>query len=156
MFILQVMSTTVEDSIGVKKSTHRGTTSLNGCTRCNSCKISSRQYIYGTLQGIIGFTNIQVQVLVDDGCYSQDSSMYWKFAYIKEQCQLKSNIPTIPGGVPYGDRKINVFQTLAYCVTYLMLQGRIINLNNFKLILLLIPLRSPEFILKTQEIKKGS
>ena len=37
----------------------------------------------GTLQGIIGFTNIQVQFLVDDGYDSQELVLYWEFTYIK-------------------------------------------------------------------------
>ena len=37
----------------------------------------------GTLQGIFGFTNIQVRVLVDDGYDSQGSIMYRKFTDIK-------------------------------------------------------------------------
>ena len=37
----------------------------------------------GTLQGIRGFTNAQVQVLVNNGYYSQESVLYWKFIDIK-------------------------------------------------------------------------
>ena len=37
----------------------------------------------GTLQGILGFTSTQVQVLVGDGYDSQESIIYWKFKYIK-------------------------------------------------------------------------
>ena len=86
----------------------------------------------GTLQGIICFTSTQVRVLVDYGYYIQESVLYWKFIDIKEWCQLKSKIPAISGGVFYGDRKIKCLQALAWCVTYLMLQGKIIDINNFR------------------------
>ena len=33
----------------------------------------------GILQGILGFTSTQVQVLVDDGYESQESVLYWEF-----------------------------------------------------------------------------
>ena len=60
----------------------------------------------GTLQGILGFTIIQVRVLVDDGYYSQESVLCRKFTDIKEWRQLKSKIPASRGGVSYGDRYI--------------------------------------------------
>ena len=60
----------------------------------------------GTLQGILGFTNTQVQVLVDDGYDRQESVLYCKFTDIKEWCQLKSKIPASHNGVYYGGRKI--------------------------------------------------
>ena len=37
-----------------------------------------------TLQGILGFTSIQVRVLVEDGYDSQYSVLYWKFKDNKE------------------------------------------------------------------------
>ena len=86
----------------------------------------------GTIQGIIGFTNTQVRVLVDNGYDSQQLVLYWEFINIKEWCQLKSNIPASRGGIFYGDRKINCLQALAWCVTYLTLRGKVININNFK------------------------
>ena len=60
----------------------------------------------GSLQVIIGFTIIQVRVLVDDGYYSQESVLCRKFTDIKEWRQLKSKIPASRGGVSYGDRYI--------------------------------------------------
>ena len=41
-------------------------------------------------------------------------------------------------------------------VTYLTLQGGIIYINNLKMIFLLMPLRSPVLILKTQEMENES
>ena len=81
----------------------------------------------GTLQGIIGFTSTQVWVLVDDGYDSQESVLCGKFKDIKEWCQLKSKIPTIRGGVSYGDRKIKCIQALAWWVKDLTLQGNILS-----------------------------
>ena len=86
----------------------------------------------GTLQGIIGFTSTQVRVLVDNGYDSQESVLYLKFTDIKEWCQLKTKITESRGGISYGDRKIKSLQSLACWVTYLTLQGKIIDLNNFK------------------------
>ena len=87
----------------------------------------------GRLQGILGFTITQVQVLVDDGYDSQELVLYWKLADIKDWCQLKSKIPKSYGEVYYGNKKIKGLQALAWCVTYLMLWGKIIDLNNFKI-----------------------
>ena len=85
-----------------------------------------------TLQGILGFTSTQVWVLVDNGYDSQESVIYWKFTDIKDWCQLKAKIPASRSGVYYGDRKIKWLQALDWCVTYLTLWGKIVNLNNFK------------------------
>ena len=62
----------------------------------------------------------------------QESVLYWKFAYIKEWCQLKCNIPAICSWVYYGDRNIKCLQVLAWWVIDLILRGKITNLNNFK------------------------
>ena len=86
----------------------------------------------GTLQGILGFANIQVRVLVDVGCDSQQLVMYWKFTDIKQWRQLKSETPASRGGIYYGDMKIKCFQALAWWVTDLTLQGKIIDLDYFK------------------------
>ena len=43
----------------------------------------------------------------------------------------KSQIRAICSGVYYGDSKINCLQALTLWVTYLMLRGKIIDLNNF-------------------------
>ena len=85
-----------------------------------------------TLQGILGFTSSQVRVLVNNEYDNHESVLYWKFAYIKEWGQIKSNIPEIFGGVSYGDRKIQFLLAMDWWVTYLMLRGKIINLNNLK------------------------
>ena len=77
-------------------------------------------------------STVVVRVLVDDGYDSQESVLYRKFTDIKEWCQLKANIPASRGGVYYGDRKIKLPQSLAWWVTYLTLQGKIIDLHNFK------------------------
>ena len=58
----------------------------------------------GTLQDILGFAINQVRVLVDNGYYSQESVLCWKFTDIKEWRQLKSKTPASRGGVYYGDR----------------------------------------------------
>ena len=60
----------------------------------------------GTLEVILGFTNIQVWVLVNEGYASQESVLYWKFIDIKYWCQLKSKIYAILSGISYGDKKI--------------------------------------------------
>ena len=85
-----------------------------------------------TLQVIIGLTSTQVQVLVENGYDSQEFVLYWKFTSIKEWCQLKAKIPVRCGGVSYGDRKIKCLQSLALWVTDFTLQGKSIDLNNFK------------------------
>ena len=71
--------------------------------------------------------------MLDDGHYSQESVLYWKSKFIKEWCKLKSNIPEIRGGISYGDRNIKCLKVLAWWVTDLMLRGKIIDLNNFKI-----------------------
>ena len=86
----------------------------------------------GTFQVILGFTSIQVWVLVDDGYDRQESVLYWKITDIKEWCHLKSNIPASCGGVSYWDRKIKWFQVLSWWVTDLTLRDEIIDINNFK------------------------
>ena len=86
----------------------------------------------GKLQGILSFTIIQVWVFVDNGYDSQEWVLYWEFTDIKEWCQLKANIPVSHGGVFNGDRKIKCPKALAWWVPYLMLRGKIIDLNNFK------------------------
>ena len=83
-------------------------------------------------EGILGFTSIQVRVLVDDRYDSQESVLYWKISDIKELCQLKFKIPASRGGMSYGDRKINCLQALTWWVTDLTLRDKIINLNHFK------------------------
>ena len=85
----------------------------------------------GTLQGILVFTSTRVWVLVDNGYKSQESVLYWKFTYIKNCCELKSNIPASRGGIYYGDSKIRCLQALSWWVTYLTLRGKIIDLNHF-------------------------
>ena len=86
----------------------------------------------GALQGILGFTSTQVQVLVDNGYDSQDSVFYWKFIDVKEWCQIISKIPASRNGVSYGNRKINCLQALACWGTYSTLRSKIIDLKNFK------------------------
>ena len=86
----------------------------------------------GTLQGIIGFTNTQIWVLVDNRYDRHESVLYWKFRDFKEWCQIKSSFPASCSGVYYGDRKIDCLKALAWWVTYLTLQGKIIDLNKFK------------------------
>ena len=70
--------------------------------------------------------------MVDDGYYSQESVLHWKFTDIKEWCQLKTKIPVSHGVIYYGDGKINFLQELAWWLTDLMLRGKIIDLNNLK------------------------
>ena len=86
----------------------------------------------GTLQGILGFTITYAQVLVDDIYDRQELVLCCKISDINEWCQLKSKISAIRGGVSYEDRKINCLQVTVWWVTDLTLQGKIINLNNFK------------------------
>ena len=86
----------------------------------------------GTIQDIIGFTNTQVRVLVDDGYDSQASFLYWRFADIKEWCQLKYKIPTSCSRISYGYMKIKYLQEMDWRVTDLMLRGKIIDLNHFE------------------------
>ena len=45
---------------------------------------------------------------------------------------IKANIPASRGGISYEDRKIKFLQPLAWWVMGLTLQGKIIDLNNFK------------------------
>ena len=85
----------------------------------------------GALQGILGFTNTQVRVLMEDEYDSQDSVMYCKFTDMKELCKLKSKIHASRGGVSYGYRKMKFLQSLDCEVTDFMLRGKIIDLNNF-------------------------
>ena len=47
-------------------------------------------------------------------------------------CQLKSNIPASRSGIYFGDMKINCLQALAWCVTYLTLRGKNVDLHHFK------------------------
>ena len=86
----------------------------------------------GTLQGIINFTNTQVQVLVDSGYDIQYLVLYWKFTDIKDWYQLKPRIPANSGGIYDGDRKIKGLQALDWWVTNLTLQCKNIDLNRFK------------------------
>ena len=65
------------------KYAHRGTTSLNDCKSFNGCTIFPVSIFTGTLQGILGFTNTQFWVLVDDEYDSQESVIYWEFTDIK-------------------------------------------------------------------------
>ena len=37
----------------------------------------------GTIQGTLGFTTVQVKVLVEDGYDTQEAVLYWKFIDIK-------------------------------------------------------------------------
>ena len=85
-----------------------------------------------TLQGIFGFTNTQVRILVDDGYDSQQLVLHQKFTDIKDWCQLEVNIPAIRSGVYYRDSNIKLLQALAWWVTDLTLRGKTININNFK------------------------
>ena len=109
----------------------------------------------GTLQGILGFISTQVRVLVDDGYDSQESVIYWKYTYIKEWCKLKAKITASRGGIYYGDRKIKCLQELAWWVTDLTLQGKIIDLKNFKTDILADAIEESQIYFKTQEMEKG-
>ena len=126
LFISQVIPATGSDSTGVGKKPPTEAPQVSMVVQV-PVHIST-----GTLQGIIGFNSTQVQVLVDNGYDIQESFLYWKLTYIKEWCQIKSNIPASRGGVSYGDRKVKCLQALAWWVTDLTLQGKIIDLNNFK------------------------
>ena len=64
----------------------------------------------GTHHNIIGITNIQVSVLVENRYDSQESVLYWKLKNIKEWFQLKAKTPASRGGVSYVDRNINCLQ----------------------------------------------
>ena len=86
----------------------------------------------GTLQGTLGFTTDQIKVLVEDGYFTQDAVLCWKYRDIKEWFQLKAMIPVICGGIFSGDRKIKCLQELAWWLTDLMLWGKDISLNDFK------------------------
>ena len=154
---MQVISATGTDSTRVYKNLTTEAQRVSTVVQVTMAVPSVPINIFtGTLQDILGFTNTQVQVLVDDGYVIQESVMYWKFTDIKEWCQLKSNIPEIRGGISYGDRKIKHLQSLAWWVMDFPLWDKFIDLNNLKLIFLLMPLRSPGLILRTQEIEKGS
>ena len=72
------------------------------------------------LQGTLGFNNYQIKVLVEDGYYTQESVLHWKFTDIKEWCQLESKKPVICCGIYVGDRKINFLQALAWWATDLI------------------------------------
>ena len=126
MFILHVIPGTGADSTEVGKNP---STEAPHVSTVVKVLVS---IFMGTLQGILGFTSTQVQVLVDDGYDSQESVIYWKFIDIKEWCQLKARIPASCSGVYYGDSKIKCLQALAWWVTDLTLRGKIIDLNNFK------------------------
>ena len=86
----------------------------------------------GTLQDILGFANTQVWILADNGYGSQELVLYWIFTNIKEWRQLKYKTPESHSGVSYVDRKIKWLQALAWWVTDLTVQDKIIDLNNFK------------------------
>ena len=75
----------------------------------------------GTIQGTLGFTTVQVKVLVEGGYDTQEAVLFWKFTYVKEWCQLKSKIPVSRGCISYGDIKINFLQALVWWVTDLTL-----------------------------------
>ena len=86
----------------------------------------------GTRQGIIGFTNTQVLVLVEDRYDSQESVLYWKLTDIKYWFQLKAKISASRGEVSHVDRRIKFLQEMAWWVTNLTPQSKIIDLNSFK------------------------
>ena len=86
----------------------------------------------GTIQGTIGFTTDQIEVLAEDGYDTQESVLYWKFIDIKECYHLKSSIHASRGGISVGDRKTKCLQELDWWVTYLIMQGKNIDWNNFK------------------------
>ena len=69
---------------------------------------------------------------MDNGYDRKEFVLYCEFTDIKEWYHLKAKIPEIPGGVSYGDSNIKFLQALAWWVTYLTLQGIIIDLNDFK------------------------
>ena len=125
-FYLQFMPATGADSTGV-----------GGNMPTNVPQVSTVVQVLvniftGTLQGILGFTSTQVRFLVDNGYYSQESVIYWKFTDIKEWFHPKSKIPASCGGVSYGYRKIKCLRSMAWWVTDFTLRGKIIDLNNLK------------------------
>ena len=127
------MSATVEDSTGVCKNPPTEAPQVSMVVKVTSAVPSVTVNIFKwRLQDIIGSTNTQVRVLVDDGYDSQESVLYWKFTDIKEWYQLKSNIPSSCGGISDGDRKIMCLQAQDWWVTDLTLRGKIIDINNFK------------------------
>ena len=127
------MSATGADSTGSGKTFPTEAPQVSTVVQFATAESSVPVNIFtGTLQDIIGFTNTQVQILVDNGFYNQESVMYWKFTNIKEWCQLKSKIPASCGEVNYENRKIECLQSLDCCLTGFMLRGKIIDLNSFK------------------------
>ena len=122
LFILQVMSETGADSTEAGKNPPTEAPQVSTVVQVAMAAPSVPANIFmGTLQGILGFTITQVQVLVEYGYDSQESVLYWKLTNIKEWFQLKANIPVSCSGLSYGDRKIKYLQSLAWWVKYLML-----------------------------------
>ena len=109
----------------------------------------------GSLLGIIGFTITQVKILVDNGYEIQESFIYWKFTYIKDWYQFKSETHASRGGASYGDRNINCLQELDWWVIDLMLGGKMININNFNNDIISDAIEESWIDLNTQEMEKG-
>ena len=77
-----------------------------------------------TLYSTLGFSNEQVQVLVEDLLDTHDTIMNWNFADIRNGCPSKAMIHVIYGCLYFVYIKIKVFLALSWCVYDMTMRGK--------------------------------
>ena len=149
------MSETAADSTGVYENNPTYASPVSTVVHVTTAVTSVPVNIFtGALQDIIGIANTQIWFLVNNGYDNQESVLYCKFKNIKEWCPLKAKITEILNAISSIDRNIKCLQEMALWLMDLALRGKITDLNNFKLLNLLMILRSAGLIFKTRDMEK--